>query len=195
MILAAAFAAQGTIHVPGSPPVAQPVAPAPKHPDGDDSPEEIAKDAERDLKDSRFYNKPGATRAQYDADWQECRMIARGSLNPNGRAPTTHYYNPGVLSPVAAGLAGAAGGLIGGLIAAEIEKGQMRRANRRSCLLIKGWRRVEVGEAEAKRIAAMAEPERNRHFEKVLGATEVKGEIETWDNSFAAPQLAADPDQ
>ena len=29
-----------------------------------DSPEEIAKDAARDLKDSRFYNKPSATRAQ-----------------------------------------------------------------------------------------------------------------------------------
>ena len=46
-------------------------------PTSDDTPEEIAKDAARDLKDNRFYNKPGATRAQYDADWQECRLIAR----------------------------------------------------------------------------------------------------------------------
>ena len=48
-------------------------------PENKDTPEEIAKDAARDLKDNRFYNKPGATRAQYDADWQECRLIARGS--------------------------------------------------------------------------------------------------------------------
>jgi len=32
-------------------------------PTSDDTPEEIAKDAARDLKDNRFYNKPGATRA------------------------------------------------------------------------------------------------------------------------------------
>ena len=51
-------------------------------------PEEIAKDAARDLKDNRFYNKPGATRAQYDADWQTCRLIARGSATPSGSVPT-----------------------------------------------------------------------------------------------------------
>ncbi len=40
-------------------------APVPQTPPQDpkDSPEEIAKDAARDLKDTRFYNKPGATRA------------------------------------------------------------------------------------------------------------------------------------
>ena len=64
-------------------------------------PEEIAKDAARDLKDNRFYNKPGATRAQYDADWQTCRLIARGSVTPSGSA--TYVYNPAVVSPLAAG--------------------------------------------------------------------------------------------
>ena len=55
-----------------------------------DSPEAIAKVAARDLKDSHFYNKPGATRAQYDADWQQCRLIARGSTTPTGSIP--YYY-------------------------------------------------------------------------------------------------------
>ena len=69
--------------------------PVPMHPtDPKDSPQEIAKDAQRDLKDNRFYNKPGATRAQYDADWQECRLIARGSRTPVGTVPL--YYNPAV---------------------------------------------------------------------------------------------------
>jgi hypothetical protein len=49
--------------------------PVPQHPK--DTPEEIATDAQRDLRDNRYYNKPGATRAEYDRDWQECRLIAR----------------------------------------------------------------------------------------------------------------------
>jgi len=36
---------------------------------------------------SVMYNKPGATRAQYDSDWQECRLIARGSIMPAGMGP------------------------------------------------------------------------------------------------------------
>src|SRR6478672_8100678 len=83
---------------------AAPAAAQPKV-QNNDSPEEIAKDAARDLKDNRFYNKPGATRAQYDADWQECRLIARGSQLPRG---TASYYNPMMynpsISPLAAGV-------------------------------------------------------------------------------------------
>ena len=59
--------------------------PVPIHPDAKDSPEEVAKDAGRDLRDNQFYNKPGATRAQYDANWQECRLIARGSQQAESR--------------------------------------------------------------------------------------------------------------
>jgi hypothetical protein len=80
-------------------------APAQPKVQNSDSAEEIAKDAARDLKDNRFYNKPGATRAQYDADWQECRLIARGSQLPRG---SSSYYNPMLynpsISPLAAGL-------------------------------------------------------------------------------------------
>jgi hypothetical protein len=101
------------VQVPGSTPAAVPQEPA-----DDDSAEDIAKDAARDLKDSRFYNKPGATRAQYDADWQRCRLIARGSRTPGGTVPV--YYNPAIVSPVAAGV----GGLIG-----EISPTQSSRAS------------------------------------------------------------------
>ena len=67
--------AQGTMTVPHA---GETNAPVPQSApiDPADSPEEIAKDAARDLKDSRFYNRPGATRAHYDADWQACRLIA-----------------------------------------------------------------------------------------------------------------------
>jgi len=88
---------------------------------------------------------------------------------------------------VAAGV----GGLIGGLIAAKIEKDRMRRANRRSCLMIRGWRVVEVDEAEKARVAALSDSQRNAYFDRIVGAETVKGEISEWDNSYAAPKLAA----
>lgn len=155
-------------------------------PEGKESPEEIAKDASRDLKDNRFYNKPGATRAQYDADWQECRLIARGSKLPSGSVSTfdpAGYYAS--ISPVGA----AAGGLIGGLIAGAIAEGEQRRANRKQCLLIKGWRFVRPPEAQVKAMANMSDSERSEYLNKIVGAPHVDGDI-TELLSFNSP---ADP--
>ena len=154
-----------------------------------DSPEEIAKDSARDLKDSRYYNKPGATRADYDKDWQECRLIARGSRTPGG-SPVV-VYNPAIISPAAA----AAGGLIGGLIAGAIADGETRRANRRSCLMYRGWRVVEVTDAQEKLFLTMPDPEREAWFNRMLGVDNPEGKSVTrWNNDFAvAPALAAAP--
>ena len=148
--------------------------------DPDDSPEEIAEDAARDLRDTRFYNRPGATRAEYDRDWQECRLIARGSRTPSGTVP--FYYNPAVISPLAAGV----GAGIGGLIAGAIAEGQQRRANRRACLLIRGWRLVEVPDAEAQRVRAMTDAQRSAYFDTIVGAEQVSGDV-TEVTSFALP--------
>ncbi|HEY0413383.1 MAG TPA: hypothetical protein VGD66_09585 [Allosphingosinicella sp.] len=161
-------------------------------PEDHDSPEEIAKDSARDLKDSRFYNRPGATRAQYDADWQECRLIARGSRKPSGGY--TYVYNPAVISPIAAGV----GAGIGGAIAAAIIEGQLRRANRKSCLLVHGWKLVEVDDAEQARIQAMGDEEKQAYFNRILGASEaeLKGKkVTEWTNDFAAPRLAPESGQ
>lgn len=153
--------------------------PAPKPPE--DTPEEIAADAARDLKDSRFYNRPGATRADYDAAWQACRLIARGSRTPSGSVPM--FYNPAMISPVAAGLAGGIGGLIGGAIA----QGQQRRENRRECLMARGWRLVEVSDAEAARVGTMSDADRSAYFNGIVGAAEVQGKTTVWHNGFAEP--------
>lgn len=153
-------------------------------PPPDDSAEEIAEDAARDLKDSRFYNRPGATRADYDKDWQECRLIARGSRTPSGTVPV--FYNPSIISPVAAGAAAGVGGFIG----AAIAEGIQRRANRRSCLLVRGWRLVEADDATKARVAAMNPAERDAHFAAIVGASEVSGGVETFANGLAAPRLA-----
>ncbi|WP_235512513.1 hypothetical protein [Sphingomonas sp. Leaf17] len=139
--------------------------------DANDTPEEIAKDSARDLKGRRFYNRPGATRAQYDADWQACRLIARGSRTPSGSIP--FFYNPAVMSPVAAGI----GGGLGGLLADVIAEGKQRRINRQTCLLIRGWRMVEVPTAAAIRVEAMTDAERSRYFDTVVGATQVDGVV------------------
>lgn len=149
-------------------------------PGTEDTAEEIAKDAARDLKDSRFYNKPGATRANYDQDWQTCRLIARGSQTPTGTIP--YYYNPAVVSPLAAGI----GAGIGGAIANAIIVGQQRRANRRNCLLIKGWRLVELDDAETARISKLSDAERDAHFNTVVGADRVEGKL-TERVSFSHP--------
>jgi len=162
-----------------------PTKPVPQAPvDPDASPEEIAQDAARDLKDNRFYNRPGATREQYNADWQTCRLIARGSRTPAGVVP--YNYNPALVSPMAA----AAGGAIGGLIAGAIQEGAQRRANRRSCLLIRGWRLVELPAVETARVAAMTDADRSSYFDTIVGAAAVKGEV-TERTSFA---LAPDPE-
>lgn len=156
--------------------------PVPQDPAADpkDSPEEIARDSARDLNGSRFYNKPGATRAQYDAAWQDCRLIARGSRTPSGMVP--YYYNPAVISPLAAGV----GAGLGGLIAGAIIEGEQRRANRRSCLLIRGWRQVELPSQEAARVTALSEADRDAYFNAIVGAAEIQGEV-TSRTSFTPP--------
>lgn len=161
----------------------------------DDTPEEIAKDASRDLKDNRFYNKPGATRADYDKDWQECRLIARGSRTPAG---SVTYYDPSLYNPAISPMAGAIGSGIGAAIGAAIIEGQQRRANRRSCLLIRGWRLVELPSDETARIAALADAEKDAYFNRIVGATDVTGDITSvtsFERKFETPVPAAGPAQ
>lgn len=154
----------------------------------DDTPEEIAEDAARDLKDNRFYNKPGATRAQYDSDWQECRLIARGSRTPAG---TTTLYNPALYNPAISPLAGAVGGGLGAAIGAAIVEGQQRRANRRNCLMIRGWRLVEPTTAMSAKIAAMTDSQRNAYFDSIVGADTVEGETTTLESFLPVSGLPA----
>jgi hypothetical protein len=164
-------------------------------PQVDDTPEEIAKDASRDLKDNRFYNKPGATRADYDRDWQECRLIARGSRTPAG---TITYYDPSLYNPAISPMAGAIGGGIGAAIGAAIIEGQQRRANRRACLLIRGWRLVELPADETARVAALADADKDAYFNRIVGAADVMGDITSvtsFERKTETPVPAAGPAQ
>lgn len=152
-------------------------------PSSDDTPEEIAKDSARDLKDSRFYNRPGATRAQYDAAWQECRLIARGSKIIDGN---TAFYNPALYNPSISPLAAGIGGGIGAAIGAAIAEGIQRRENRKRCLMIKGWRLVKLPADRAAAVGAMADADKQAYFNRILGAETVEGSVETLDR-FSPP--------
>ena len=162
-------------------------------PTGDDTPDEIAKDAQRDLKDSRFYNKPGATRAQYDADWQECRLIARGSKSIDGNST---YYNPAMFNPSISPIAAGIGGGIGAAIGAAIAEGVQRRENRKRCLMIKGWRMVKLPGDRAAAVAAMSDADKQAYFTRVISAEKVEGDVETLDrfNPPEDPGLAVSVD-
>jgi hypothetical protein len=190
-LLATLLAVQPAAAQTSAPPAADSATkPAPMHPvDPKDSPEEIAKDAQRDLKDNRFYNKPGATRAQYDADWQECRLIARGSRTPTGSVP---MYNPAMYNPAISPIASAAGGFIGGLIAGAIAEGAQRRENRKNCLLVRGWRLVQVPDAQAALVASMSDADRNNYLNQIVGAQAVEGKITKLDTFSLPPSAVGD---
>jgi hypothetical protein len=162
-------------------------------PDSKDSPEEIAKDAARDLKDNRFYNRPGATRAEYDAQWQECRLIARGSKISNG---ATTYYNPALYNPSISPLAAGIGGGIGAAIGAAIAEGIQRRENRKRCLMMKGWRMVKLPADKAAAVDAMSDEDKQAYFNRIVGAETVEGEIEKMDKftTLKDPALAVSPE-
>jgi hypothetical protein len=162
-------------------------------PESKDSPEEIAKDAARDLKDNRFYNRPGATRADYDAQWQECRLIARGSRISSG---TTTYYNPALYNPSISPLAAGVGGGIGAAIGAAIAEGVQRRENRKRCLMMRGWRMVKLPADKAAAVEAMSDEAKQSYFNRIVGAETVDGEIEKLDKftPLEDPALAVSPE-
>ena len=129
--------------------------------------------AERDLGCQIFHRGPHGVVPTVEGERvvDRCRLIARGSRTPSGSIP--YYYNPALMSPIAAGI----GGGLGGLIAGAIAEGQQRRANRRNCLLIDGWRVVEVSKENAARVGAMTDADRDAYFNGIVGAQTVDGTI------------------
>jgi len=120
--------------------------------------EEAAKDASQDLTAERFYNRPGATGAEYEADWEACRLIARGIASPSKNFPIVGE----VQSPVS---------VLGAVIDETIE----RRYSRNTCLLVRGWRQYSLGAKEKQQIQALSATERAAYFARAVGARQVPG--------------------
>ncbi len=152
-------------------------APKPDKPDVEESGPPVVVD--------QYFSRAGATMADYRSDWQTCRLIARGS---RVAGPTT-YYVPPSYSPVAAGI----GAGIGAAIAVMIIEGKMRRANRATCLLIRGWREMKLSPAEVKTLAALPDADREaRRAEAIAAADPRLGTlVRAWHNDYAlAPEAA-----
>lgn len=149
------------------------------------TPEEIAADAARDLDPDSFYNRPGATRAEYEAEWQTCRLWARdgswtGPDPQNQQFVQTYVASNPTYANTAGAIGGALGGALGGLIAGAIESGRVRRANREACMLGNGWRLVIPAQAEQERVTAMSGDARAEYFTQMIGASDIPGaEIRT----------------
>ena len=157
-----------------------PLKPQIHAPDQGHSPEEVARDAAGDLRPDRFYNKPGATRDDYTAAWQACRLISRGSETPELK----------IMHREPQSVADVAGAGIGFWIAATVLDGRARRKSRQSCLLYKGWRLVEPPAAEASRVRRMSAVLQAAHFDSVIGRKVVEGKVSQISGLF--PQMGPD---
>lgn len=134
----------------------------------DDSEDQVRRMAATDRDDSRFFNRPGATRDQYEFEWRQCRQIARRLAT--SRASTawmsTAYAHGGLVG-------GFALSVIGGGLDAGFSERRARRDIRRHCLMARGWRMVEPDEASRRRIAGMPRTEREAWLDQMLGAAEL----------------------
>jgi len=149
----------------------------------DDSRDHARRMASSDQNHERFFNRPGATRADYDRQWTACRQI--------GRRLATHTSNGNIWAT-----AFAQGGVVGGFVGGAIVNGfstafSQRRARqdiRRQCLIAAGYRLVLPDEAGRQRISAMSRDERTAWFDSTLGAEQlpVAGRVIDWDAMVAA---------
>lgn len=149
------------------------------------SPQDIARESAKDLQPGQYYNKPGASRTDYDRDWNACRIVARGTDLPNDSQAALVGQQAAMY-----GLAGGIGGAIGAVIGNAVAEAAQRRVNRRTCLMINGWRIIEVDAETAAKLEAMSEQQRYMIFETEVGNPDPKGKVIRWRNSFAAPRLA-----
>jgi len=131
----------------------------------DDSPDHVHRMAGSDRNKERYFNRPGATEAQYQFEWTGCRQIARRLASPSGNLV---WMQAGFTQ------GGLVGGLLFGGLDAAFSQLRARRDIRRRCMVARGWRLVEPDEAGRARIDAMSRPDREAYFSHMLGAAEVE---------------------
>jgi hypothetical protein len=115
--------------------------------------DDAADDAAHDIDVDHFYSRPGASRAQYEADWQECRLFARGTPPP---------------SPLFPSIAGPSA-MAQGLLPALLNQSASRRFSRHSCLLQKGWGQYTLAPAEKKAVQSLSKAEQSAYFDRAIG--------------------------
>ena len=122
-----------------------------------------------------YFNRPGATVAQVDADTDRCEKLDAKTV------PSARYAGGGLM-----------GALVSG-IASGIRKGSERRRNFETCMVVAGWREVFLTSADVEALKAAVARDRVAALTPITGAAEVKfGTIgRVWANNFAEPGTEA----
>lgn len=122
-----------------------------------------------------YYNRPGATTAQADADHAACVALTAGT--------SARVY-------AGNGLAGA---LVGG-IAAGLATGRERERNVETCMMVKGWRQVVLTAAQWQALKAALVKDRAGTLEPLTGAEPVALGVvgAAWTNDYAQPKPLAE---
>ncbi|HEY1752356.1 MAG TPA: hypothetical protein VGG29_13935 [Caulobacteraceae bacterium] len=124
-----------------------------------------------------YFNKPGADFAAHDADIADCRKVA-------GR-----LHQPMTQTTVVAGggAAGAIGVAIGMAIAQAINDARAHPTNVENCMVVRGWRVVEVDKTEGTALAALDKKARLAEMTPWIGADQPHGQIvRTFGNEIAS---------
>jgi len=133
--------------------------------------ETVATAAARDQRADRFYNRPGATPAQYIDDWQACQMVAAGYMLPNGQPDPLRGGGK------SNGSGEGSGGVLRSMVVGAIVAGHSKSVLFQACMGFRGWREIEPLPAERSRIAAMTDDARARYFDAALGEREPSGKV------------------
>lgn len=144
--------------------------------------------ASADFSASSYFNRPGGSWEDYLADWYGCEQITKGSRIPGGRI--SYVYSPTMTSPRETGI----GMVIGGAVGQGQNLDQLREANRRTCMRVRGWRRVVPTEADAQRLAAMGDAQFARWIAEAIGDASPPGQVETLGRALLPAHPSINPD-
>lgn len=120
-----------------------------------------------------YFNRPGATLAQEQADFDGCMKLADKTV-PSARS----------------GSGGLMGALVAG-VASGIRKGEERQRNLETCMVVRGWREIYLTQPEADALKAAVDKDKLAAMNPLVGAetigTGMVGRV--WANDFAEPGI------
>jgi hypothetical protein len=125
-----------------------------------------------------YFNRPGADMTTHDAELRQCMVFAAHTVQPN-----TYAYSPSLL-----------GALVASAIAAgldAVETNHAQRANAENCMMVRGWRVVELPKDQADEIAKLPQPQQAEKLRDLVGAANPPGQVvRRWDNDAASGQTS-----
>ncbi|MGA0599126.1 hypothetical protein ACO2Q3_00305 [Caulobacter sp. KR2-114] len=148
----------------------------------------LAADITKSTDGDTYFNRPGASLAAHDADVRECRKLSELVHQPLGAMPATTIYTD---SPAA----GAIGGALGTVVAVDMQIAIEDRAVRpvliEDCMVVRGWRVVQVNAAQAQALTELPHKDKAARLAEYVGAAQPVGTVvRTFANEAAGPGSA-----